>query len=153
MPGLQKNTGGVAHYPAPHNYLRSTHIDLTESYTYSSAAHPEEPEATGIGTGQKFLQRGEILAKITTGDEAGKVGVFQTGATDGRADVANIVGINNSYTPWQLMERDTEVAAVYGASVVTTNVTIRDASGARVPVDAPTVAATDGRNDLSIIWK
>lgn len=153
MPGLQKDTGSVANYPAPHNYLRSTHIDLTESYTYSSAAHPIEPEGTGIGANQKFLQRGEILAKITSGDEQGKVGVFQVDATDGRGDAANIVGINNSYTPWQLLHRDTEVAAVYGASVVTTNVTMRDATGKRVPVDAPTVAATQSRSDLSIIWK
>lgn len=153
MPGLQKNTGSVAHYPAPWNYLRSTHVNLTESYSYSSAAHPVEPEDTGIGTGQKFLQRGEILAKITSGDEQGKVGVFQVDATDGRGDAANIVGVNNSYTPWQLMERDVEVAAVYAASVVTTNVTMRDATGKRVPVDAATVAAAQGRDDLNITWK
>lgn len=153
MPGLQKDTGSVANYPAPHNYLRSTHIDLTTSYTHSSEAHPVEPTDTGIGPNQKFLQRGELLAKITSGTEQGKVGVFQADATDGRADAANIVGVNNSYTPWQLLHRDTEVAAVYGASVVTTNVTMRDATGKRVPVDAPTVTALQSRSDLSIIWK
>ena len=30
----------------------------------------------------------------------------------------NIVGINNTFLPWQLMERDVEVAVVYDASVV-----------------------------------
>lgn len=153
MPGIQKNTGSVAHYPAPWNYLRSTHIDLTESYTYSSATHPTEPESTGIGPNQKFLQRGEILAKITSGAEQGKVAVFQVGASDGRGDAANIVGINNSYVPWQLLHRDVEVAAVYGASVVTPNVTMRDADGERVPVDAATVTALQGRSDIHIIWK
>ena len=153
MPGLQKNTGSVAHYPAPWNYLRSTHLVLTASYTYSSAVHPIEPEDAGIGANQKFLQRGEVLAKVTSGDEEGKVGVYQEGATDGRGDVANIVGVNNSYTPWQLLERDTEVAAVYGASVVTTNVTMRDSTGARVPVTQAIVDATTERVDLSIVWK
>lgn len=153
MPGLQKDVGVYQEYPAPHNYLRSTHIDLTTSYTYSSAAHPVEPESTGIGAAQKFLQRGELLAKITTGDEAGKVGVFQADATDGREDPANIVGINNSYTPWQLTVRDTEVAAVYGASVVTANVTQRNASGEREPIDEAVVTALESRNDVKLIWK
>lgn len=153
MPGLQKDVGTVQTYPAPHNYLRSTHIDLTTSYTYASGAHPTEPEATGIGAGQKFLQRGELLAKITSGTDAGKVGVYQVDATDGREDPANIVGINNSYTPWQLMVRDTEVAAVYGASVVTANVTQRDADGVREPVDSAVVTALESRSDVKIIWK
>lgn len=153
MPGLQKNTGSVASYPAPWNYLRSTHIDLTTSYSYAKDAHPVEPAETGIGTGQKFLQRGELLAKITSGPDKGKVGVFQEDATDGRQTAANIVGVNNSYTPWQLMERDVEVAAVYGASVVTANVTMRDATGKRVPVDQTTVTALSSRTDLNIIWK
>lgn len=153
MPGLQKDTGVVQEYPAPHNYLRSTHIDLTTSYTYASAAHPIEPADTGIGANQKFLQRGELLAKITSGPNAGKVGVYQVDATDGRENPANIVGINNSYTPWQLSVRDTEVAAVYGASVVTANVTQRDADGKREPVDATVVTALESRSDVKIIWK
>lgn len=153
MPGLQKDVGTVQSYPAPHNYLRSTHIDLTTSYTYASASHPTEPIATGIGAGQKFLQRGEVLAKITSGADAGKVGVYQVDATDGREDAANIVGINNSYTPWQLTVRDTEVASVYGASVVTANVTQRNASGAREPLDATVVTALESRSDIKIIWK
>lgn len=153
MPGLQKDVGLYQEYPAPHNYLRSTHIDLTTSYTYASGVHPEEPEATGIGSGQKFLQRGELLAKVTSGDDAGKVGAYQADATDGRGDAANIVGINNTYAPWQLTVRDIEVAAVYGASVVTANVTQRDASGARVPADESVVTALQSRTDVNIIWK
>jgi hypothetical protein len=37
---------------------------------------------------------------------------------DGRADEANIVGINDTFLPWQLMERDVEVAVVYEATAV-----------------------------------
>lgn len=39
-------------------------------------------------------------------------------ATDGRGDLANIVGLNDTFLPWQLMERDVEVAAVYEAAAV-----------------------------------
>lgn len=45
-------------------------------------------------------------------------GVASGAATDGREDPQNIVGINNTFLPWQLMERDVEVAVVYDASVV-----------------------------------
>jgi hypothetical protein len=40
------------------------------------------------------------------------------GATDGRQTTANIVGICDTFLPWQLLERDVEVAAVYEATVV-----------------------------------
>lgn len=37
------------------------------------------------------------------------------GAADGRGVLANIVGVNNTWVPWQLMERDVEVAIAYEA--------------------------------------
>lgn len=40
------------------------------------------------------------------------------GATDGRGSTANIVGIVDTFLPWQLLERDVEVAVVYEATVV-----------------------------------
>lgn len=43
------------------------------------------------------------------------------GATDGRQTLANIVGLNNTFLPWQLTERDVEVAVIYEASVVQAN--------------------------------
>lgn len=96
-------------------YLRSTQDVKTESYTFAMGAIPTE---TIDGSTQKVLQPGTVLAKITSGGDAGKVGVFDSGATDGRQTAANIVGINDTFLPWQLLERDVEVAAVYEASVV-----------------------------------
>jgi len=155
MPGLVKNLYGDQPPIGVNNFLRSTQPGsfLTDSRTLSSAAMPTE---VGTTTGQKYLQKGEIIAKITTGPNAGKFGVFSTdttGVTDGRSDPANIVGINNSYYPYQLMDRDVEVAVVYAASVVQANVTVRDASGARIPVPNATVDALADRKDLGLIWK
>lgn len=152
---FQKQTSGIQRYPEPHNYLRSTQPGTfaNTSYTLAADAHPVEPKETGIGTGKKFLQRGEVLAKITSGDDKGKIGVYQTGATDGRADVANIVGINRTFAPWELNERDVNVAADYKAVVVAGWVTMRDGNGKRVPVSEDVIAGFDGRNDLSITWK
>lgn len=157
MVSFDRQTSGIQRFPEPHNYLRSTQPGsfLNTSYTLAKDSHPVEPEATGIGTGKKFLQRGEVLAKITSGADAGKVGVFQQGAEvlDGRADVANIVGINRTFAPWELNERNVDVAADYTASVVAAWVTIRDASGARIPVTADVITAMDARTDLNITWK
>lgn len=40
------------------------------------------------------------------------------GAADGRQTLANIVGLNDTFLPWQLMEHDAEVGAVYDATAV-----------------------------------
>ncbi len=53
-----------------------------------------------------------VIATTTQG------GVASGAATDGREDPLNIVGVNNTFLPWQLMERDVEVSVVYDASVV-----------------------------------
>lgn len=50
---------------------------------------------------------GTVLGAITQG------GQFASGATDGRGDPANIVGVNDTFLPWQLMERDVEIAVCY----------------------------------------
>lgn len=152
---FQKQTSGIQRYPEPHNYLRSTQPGTfaNTSYTLAADAHPIEPAETMIGEGKKFLQRGEVLAKITSGNNEGKVGVFQTGANDGRSDVANIVGINRTFGPWELNEHDLNVAADYKAVVVAGWVTIRDADGKRVPATQAVIDGFDGRNDLAITWK
>lgn len=54
------------------------------------------------------------------------------GATDGRGSTANIVGIVDTFLPWQLLERDVEVAVVYEATVVQAWCFEYDGSGARI---------------------
>lgn len=55
------------------------------------------------------------MATITA---SGKIGPHQVDASDGREVDANIVGINYTFLPWQLAERDVDVSVVYEASVV-----------------------------------
>ena len=114
MPDFQKGPN----YTTPfgrNQWLRSTQDVKTESYTFAASGIPEE---TIDGSVQKVLQPGTVLAKITSGPDAGKVGVFSSLATDGRETAGNIVGICNTFAPWQLLERDIEVAAVYEATGV-----------------------------------
>lgn len=149
MPSFTK--GGGQRTPFGSNeYLRSTQDVKKESYTFSAASLPTE---TIDGIVQKVLLPGEVLAKITSGAEAGKVGVFMAGATDGRADTANIVGLNDTWTPWQLLEHDIDVASTYEATAVQGWCFERDAAGARIPLSNATADAMRGTKGLTIHFK
>ena len=82
----------------------------------------------------KTLQRGLVLCKITSGPGIGLGGPFQTGATDGRQTIANFVGINDSFWPYQLEDRNVEVAAVYSGVYIYTKCLELSAGGAYVPM-------------------
>lgn len=129
-------------------YLRSTQDVKTNSYTISAASVPART-IDGF-TGQKVLQPGTVLAKITSGAESGKVGPFQAGVTDGRQTLANIVGICNTFLPWQLTERDVEVAVVYEAAVYQSRCKELDAGGAEIALTDTTAAAMTNQKALDI---
>lgn len=111
--------GGGARTPFGRNeYQRSTKTGskLTESYTLAAATVPAQT-IDGF-PGQKILQPGTAMAKITSGVDAGKVGPVSAAATDGRQTAANIVGLNDTFLPWQTIERDVEISVAYEVSAV-----------------------------------
>ena len=115
MPAFVK--GGSVRTPWGKNvYLRSTRGCKFESYTV--AASTVVAQTIDGFTGQKILQPGTVMAKITSGGESGKVGPFQAGATDGRQTAANIVGLNDTFLPWQLIEHDDQIACMYIGTAV-----------------------------------
>jgi hypothetical protein len=130
-------------------YLRSTQDVKKESYTFAAASIPTE---TIDGVAQKVLYPGEVIAKITSGADAGKVGVFQAAAADGRQTAANIVGVNDTWLPWQLMEHDEEVAVTYEATAVQAWCSERDAAGVRVTLTNTTADAMRGLKKLSLMF-
>jgi hypothetical protein len=132
-------------------FLRSTEILQTESYTLAASTVTAQT-IDGVG-GQKILQPGTVLAKITSGADAGKVGPFQAGAADGRADAANIVGLDLTFLPWQLMDRDVEVSAVYECVAVQGWCKEYDAAGAEIVLTNTTADAMRGTKGLDILFK
>jgi hypothetical protein len=132
-------------------FLRSTQDIKTESYTLAASTVPAKT-INGV-PGQKVLQTGTVLAKITSGPEAGKVGPFQADATDGRQTAANIVGLNNTFLPWQTMHRDVEVAAVYECTAVQAWCIQLDAAGDPVALSNTTADAMRGTKGLDIMFK
>lgn len=149
MASFTKGGGTQASF-GKNSYLRSTRAVKKESYTLAAASVPVE---TIDGFAQKVLQSGEVLAKITSGADAGKVGPFMAGVTDGRQTVANIVGINDTFLPWQLLERDVEVASTYDATAVQGWCFERDASGARITLTNATADAMRGTKGLDVTFK
>lgn len=137
MPSFVKGGGNTAPF-GPREYLRSTREFLTNSATFAASTLPE---VDIDGEKEKILQPGVALAVITSGAETGKVGAFQTSATDGRGDVANLVGLNDTFLPYQLKDGDFEVSVVYGCVAVKEWCTQLDAAGAFVQI---TEAAADG---------
>ena len=111
------STNNVTRTPFGRNeYLRSTQDVKTESAMVAKGSVPAQT-IDGFD-GQKVLQTGTVIAKITSGADSGKFGPYNRNAADGREVTDNIVGISDTFLPWQLMERDCEIATVYEASVV-----------------------------------
>lgn len=153
--------GGSTGTPFGRNeYLRSTKGRKTESYTVAASTIPART-IDGV-SGQKILQPGTVMAKIGTGPEAGKVGPYSTdtvGVTDGRSDATKIVGICNTFLPWQLMERDVEIAVDYEASAVQAWCLEYTAASPTVPVALSNATATamqrggGAGKGVDITWK
>lgn len=126
-------TGAIAFNAAPEDVktalvvatiLGNEDINVTGGPGAAGGATPYVIEFTGAYAGQDVSAVTTTATSLTGG--AGTAAVTTTagvagasgGATDGRADPDNIVGINNTFLPWQLLERDVEVAVVYEAAVV-----------------------------------
>lgn len=149
MPYFNKGGGNTATF-GQNEYLRSTDGNQFESATYSAAAHPAEQVD---GSAQKILQPGEAIAKITSGAEAGKFGAYQVGATDGRGDVANLVGVNDTFEPWRLLYGDVEIGYLYHGTCVQGWCTVRNAAGARIPMTNDVADALRGIKGADITFK
>lgn len=144
--------GGAALTPFGGNeYLRSTQDVKKTSYTLAAASVATE---TIDGVAQKIMKPGEVLAKITSGPDTGKVGPYDTNVavTDGRQTAANIVGINDTFLPWQLLERDAEVAVTYEASVIQSWCFER-VNGVRTALTNAAVTAINGVAGVRFLWK
>lgn len=144
--------GGTANTPFGRNeFLRSTQDVKVESYTVAASTIPSRT-IDGV-TGQKILKPGTVMAKITSTAESGKVGPFSAAATDGRQTAANIVGLNMTFLPWQLMERDVEIGVVYECTAVQAWCIELDATSAEIVLTNTTADACRGVRGLDIHFK
>lgn len=91
---------------------------------------------------------------LVTGSTPG-LGVVETtagvaGPTDGRQTNANIVGVNNTFLPWQITEGDREIAYIYEASLVQANCWEMNAAGVLISLTDTVAAFCFGRKSLDL---
>jgi len=113
---------------------------------------------TGTATGgspsqRKILQPGSVIAKITSGAGSGMVGVFQAGVSDGRQTTSNIVGVNDTFLPWELDERDADIAVVYEATCVQAWCFEYNAAGVAIPLSNTTRDAIIALPAVALLFK
>jgi hypothetical protein len=132
-------------------YLRSTRGTKFESYTCAAASVPAK--TIDGNTGQKILQPGTVMAKITSGGDSGKVGPFMAGVSDGRQTLTNIVGLNDTFLPWQLIERDVEVAVLYIGTAVQAWCVELDAGGLEITLTNATRDAMRSVAGMDVTFK
>ena len=150
MPTFVK--GGANRTPFGKNvYLRSTVGCQFEHYTVAAAT--VVAQTIDGYAGQKVLQPGTVMAKITSGGDSGKIGPFQAGATDGRQTAANIVGLNDTFLPWQLIERDVEVACLYIGTAVQAWCFEYDATPVPIVLTNTTADAMRSTKGLDVTFK
>jgi hypothetical protein len=130
-------------------FLRSVKELVTESYTVAKSV---VPSVTIDGYAQKILQPGTVMAKITSGGDSGKIGPFQADATDGRQTLTNIVGLELTFLPWQLLERDVEVSVVKKAHCVQAWCFEYTTAATRIALSTATANAMRGTISLDITF-
>jgi hypothetical protein len=143
--------GGVTTPFGRNEYMRSTRGTKFESYTLAASTVPAR--TIDGAANQKILQPGTVMAKVTSGGESGKVGPFQAGVTDGRQTLANIVGLNDTFLPWQLMERDVEIGVLYTGVAVQAWCFELDASGNAIALSNTTADAMRSTKGLDVLFK
>lgn len=94
-----------------------------------------------------------LLTGTTPGATVAETTPGVAGATDGRQTAANIVGLNDTFLPWQLIERDVEIAAVYGCVAVQAWCIELNAAGVSIPLSNTTADAMRGTKTLQILFK
>jgi hypothetical protein len=142
--------GGVGTPFGRNTYLRSTNPKPRfDPYTCAKSTVPSSND--GNGNILKILQPGAVMAKITSGADSGKVGPFQAGVTDGRQTTGNIVGLNDTFLPWQLIERDVEIAVAYDSTMAVQAWCFElDAGGLWVVLSNTTADAMRGNKKLNV---
>lgn len=132
-------------------YLRSTRGTKFESYTLAASTVPSR--TIDGNAGQKILQPGTVMAKLTSGVDIGKVGPFMAAVADGRQTLANIVGLNDTFLPWQTIERDVEIGVLYTGVAVQGWCVELDAGGLEIVLTNTTRDAMRGTAALDILFK
>lgn len=112
--------------------------------TFGGNLQGDQPMITISVTNVTGTTPGATVAETTKG---------VAGAIDGRQTVANLVGLNDTFLPWQLLERDVEIACLYDGTAVQAWCYELDINGARVALTNTTRNGMVGQVSMDILFK
>lgn len=127
MPLFKKEQGIM-----PNEYLYSTVGNRFNTYTLSLSAVTVSVVSNSMANlkddqGNYYMNKGWLLAKITSGTQNGKVGPYDANATDGRQTSTNVVGFNDTFA--DLSDGDKDVGVLWGGTVNKTKVYAQGTQG------------------------
>ncbi len=94
-----------------------------------------------------------LVTGTTPGATVAETTPGAAGATDGRGTAANIVGVADTFLPWQLLYRDVEIAVTYEATVRQSWCFEYNAAGARVALSNTTRDAILALPNVALLFK
>jgi len=106
----------------PNEYLYSTTGNLFKTYTLSLSAVTDSSVTNSMANlvdsdTNYFVNKGWVMASITSGEENGKIGPYDSSASDGRQTTTNIIGLNDTFA--DLTDGDKDVGVLYVGTVNT----------------------------------
>jgi hypothetical protein len=110
--------------------------------TFTSDVGEEAPAVTFDAT--------NVAGGTTPGATVSETTDSAPGATDGRSDTDNLVGLELTFLPWTLLERDVEVSVVTNATAVQAWCIELDAAGNEIPLSNTVADALRGKKRLDI---
>jgi len=127
MPLFKKSQGIM-----PNEYLYSTVGNLFNTYTLSLSAVTNASVSHSMANlkddkGNYYANKGWLLAKITSGIQSGKVGPYDSSATDGRQTSTNIVGFLDTFS--NLEDGDKDISVLYVGTVKGAQVYVEGTQG------------------------
>jgi len=143
MPSFDKSLLTTPRQPFGKNqFLRSRMNIKTESYTLATNSVPVETIDTFIN--QKIVQSGELMAKIITGPDAGKIGPFQRGSGAAGAAAVNEVQTLTSTATGGTFTISLEGSTTTPIAFNATGATVQAALEATVALNPGDITVTGG---------
>lgn len=147
MPSFTKDN--TARTPFGKNqYLRSTRGLGFESFTLADGTVPER---TIDGYTEKYLQPGTVMARITSGPDAGKIGPYEPGAASAEVVTIARTGTVTGGTFTLTVAGETTAAIAYNATAADVQAALELLDAVEAG-DLVVTGGPGGTNDLVITW-
>lgn len=122
---------------------------------------PQSTTATAYTAGGSGIYTGPLTMTLNIGSVTGTsptntpvhtvTGI--AGALDGRSSTSNLVGLNDTALPWQLLEHDAEVGVLYDGTVYQGWCYELDVNGASIALQNATATAMVAQKSMSITFQ